>query len=196
MTSKLFWYPANDAHRKKILTAIGGSSIGGCPENLPGDSVFVVVRGMAPPDADLSCGRPQGSVSIDAIARWIAQFLDANAEGLVLIEDVIHSPSDPAVLKRNRPGWWLPYGVAWPVFANESVEEAEQVLTILRGGPLFYGFYQLPSNWSRPKDGTKLSDADLVLLRSSLVAALVDVYDWDGLILWKRVHHSFILPDP
>ena len=187
MTNNLVWFQATTVHRQKVESAMAVSKLGGNSEiQLSGDSVHVVVRGTAELAENLSCGRVEGSVSIDTIADWFARFLTANTQGLVVIEDVVHSPTDSAVLKRDRPGWWLDDGVAWPVFANETAADAGRALGMLRGGPQFYGFYQLPPTWPVPVDGTKLSDADLVVLRSSLVAALIDVYDWDGLILWKR----------
>ena len=193
--SNLIWFRAQARHINRIESAIKDSSLGGISsEQLQAGSIQVVVQGTAGLEEDLSRGRVEGAIPMEEIASWFARFLKENEHGLVALADVIHSPNDSAVIERQRPGWWLSHGVVWPLFAGETVNDAEKALNLLRGGPQFFGFYKLPVTWTLPQDGAALSRNDLDVLRSSLVAAMIDVYDWDGLILWKRDVCDLFLP--
>lgn len=197
MRHDLAWFPGSADHGRRIEAAVAASALGsgfGPPRS--GDQQLVVVRGASDPGPDLARGRIEGRVPDDIVARWFATFLGSSPHALITLEDRIHSPRDPAVLRRSRPGWWLPHGVAWPIVAGESAADALTALALLRGGPLLYGFHRLPPDWPQPADGTELSGADLSALRSSLVAVITDVYDWDGYIVWQRGDHDPSLPGP
>ena len=187
LMEKLRWLPATAAHVQKIESAVANSILGSTfGSRQPGDNVRLVLRGDSPPSTDLSHGRPEGGVPTDVVAHWFAEFLNEDQHALVLLEDLVHSRSDPAVLRRDRSVWCFPAGVAWPIFGRETADDASRALAMLRGGPLFYGFYRLPSGWTLPDDGAELRDADLAVLHAHLVAVMTDVYDWDGLLLWER----------
>jgi len=182
----LRWLPATEAHVRKIESDTAwwvlGTAFG--PWR-PGDEVHLVLRGDSPPSADLFCGRSEGGVPDDVIARWLSEFC-ADRQALVILGDMVGSRNDPAILRCDRPVWNLPAGLAWPIFQGETADDALRAIIMSHGGPIFNAFYRLPSGWTPPADGVELRDANLATLHAHLVGVMTDVYDEDGRLLWGR----------
>lgn len=187
MTVVVRKFPATAAHCGHAEAATRKSSIGlGFGKVRPADEIAILIRGTAHLEEDLNRGRDEGGVPDTFVADLFSSFLDKDSRHIITLEDVIHRVDNPSVKRRVRPCWSLDHGVVWPIFAGETAADALQALSVLRGGPLLYGFHRLTTSWRPPDDGATLSPSDLMELRASLVGVMIDAYDSDGFVLWTR----------
>lgn len=115
-------------------------------------------------------------------------YTEASMDAIVLFEDMTSSPSDPYLVERKHPDFWI-YGgkLFWPASARfGGGEHIEAALSWSASRRITAWFTTVLAELLPPHGFPRLSEESFSFLASHVSRLVTTVFDGEGFIVWER----------
>jgi hypothetical protein len=151
--------------------------------------ITLVTASEPPPGQDFSSGWGGKRTPCEQwLVTEIIRYLRDTPKSLVLLEDIVSSPSDPNLTAREHPPFWCYNNtVYWPISqAGADPHTVEQAMAWAVARRELVAFTKLPIDLPAPSGALSLSGEVFRQIVSSITRLVTDVFDWEGYMVWQR----------
>jgi hypothetical protein len=181
---KALEYLALNLQGSLLLEALGPSVL-----KTECNRIFLVTASDPPPTQDWASGwGAKATLGEDWLIAEVLQYLQSNANGVVLFEDLVSLPGDPGLGSDKCPPLWVfEKRIFWPVLADGAdYATVEKALAWSAAFRKIIGFATLPSRSSPTLETKVLSESVFRPLASSITRLVTDIFDGEGFMVWER----------